>query len=87
MIQLEFSRIVERESFPLKHYALQLTGYPDDADDLVQETMLKAYTCRDSFINNYRRMVKRNTFIDTMENTFYLDGVNHQTEHYGYQLD
>lgn len=95
MTQLEFSRIVERESFPLKHYALQLTRNTDDADDLVQETMLKAFTYRskfaegtnlkgwlytimkNSFINNYRRMVKRNTFIDTSDNTFFLDSPMH----------
>ncbi|HCS21226.1 MAG TPA: RNA polymerase subunit sigma [Bacteroidetes bacterium] len=101
MTQIEFSRVVERESFPLKHYALQLTRNPDDAEDLVQETMLKAFMYRNSFadgtnlkgwlytimknsfINNYRRMVKRNTFIDTTDNTFYLDNTNHLTENDG----
>ena len=101
MTQLEFSRIVERESFPLKHYALQLTRNTDDADDLVQETMLKAFTYRNkfsegtnlkgwlytimknSFINNYRRMMKRKTFIDTTDNLFYLDSSTSTAENQG----
>ncbi|MBI1223155.1 MAG: sigma-70 family RNA polymerase sigma factor [Bacteroidetes bacterium] len=91
MTQMEFSKVVESESYPLRHFALQLTRNPEDANDLVQETMLKALTYRNrfedgtnlkgwlytimknSFINNYRRMVKRNTFIDTSDNSFYLD--------------
>ena len=34
---------------------------------------------RNSFINQYRRMMKRNTFIDTTDNTYFLDLPNHQT--------
>jgi RNA polymerase sigma-70 factor (ECF subfamily) len=34
---------------------------------------------RNSFINQYRRMMKRNTFIDTTDNTYFLDIPNHQT--------
>lgn len=34
---------------------------------------------RNSFINNYRRMAKRSTFIDTTDNTYYLDLPSHQT--------
>ncbi|MFY8189585.1 MAG: RNA polymerase sigma factor, partial [Bacteroidia bacterium] len=30
---------------------------------------------KNTFINNYRRMVKRNTFIDQTDNDFYLDSV------------
>lgn len=35
---------------------------------------------KNSFINNYRRTVKRNTFIDTTDNTFFLDLPSHKTE-------
>ena len=35
---------------------------------------------KNSFINQYRRNVKRNTFIDTTENTYYLDIPTHKTE-------
>ena len=101
MTQLEFSTMVEKEANPLKNYALQLTRNIEDANDLVQETMLKAFTyhnkftkgtnlkgwlytiMKNSFINNYRRLVKRNTFIDTTDNTFYLDAPTHVTENRG----
>lgn len=91
MTQMEFNTMVQREATPLKMYAYQLTKNIEDANDLVQETMLKAFTYRkkfmegtnlkgwlytimkNSFINNYRRLVKRNTFIDTTDNTYYLD--------------
>lgn len=91
----QFEELLKLESRPLKIMALQLTRNNDDANDLVQETMLKAlkykdrfsegsnlkawlYTIlRNSFINNYRRMAKRNTFIDTTDNTFFLDQATH----------
>ena len=34
---------------------------------------------RNIFINNYRRMVKRNTFLDATDNSYYLDSVSHST--------
>ena len=101
MTQLEFSLLVERESHPLRNYALQLTRNSDDANDLLQETMLKAFTyhsrfmegtnlkgwlytiMKNSFINNYRRLMKRNTFIDTTDNAFFLDAPTHVTENDG----
>ncbi|MGA2623103.1 MAG: sigma-70 family RNA polymerase sigma factor [Bacteroidota bacterium] len=43
----------EREALPhmdiLYNYALRMTGGPDDADDLVQETYLKAYRFWDKY--------------------------------------
>ncbi|MDH7514609.1 MAG: sigma-70 family RNA polymerase sigma factor [Bacteroidota bacterium] len=43
----------ERETLPhmkaLYHYALRMTGDPDEADDLLQETYLKAYRFFESF--------------------------------------
>ena len=35
---------------------------------------------RNSFINQYRRTAKRNTFIDTTDNTFFLDLPSHKNE-------
>lgn len=88
---MEFDDKVYQESNSLNSYALQLTRNADDAKDLVQETMLKAFKykskftegtnlkgwlftiMRNSFINNYRRVMRRNTFIDTTDNTYYLD--------------
>lgn len=43
----------EQEALPHKtslyNFALKLTGHPDDADDLVQETLLKAFRFFDKF--------------------------------------
>ena len=35
---------------------------------------------KNSFINNYRRDSKRNTFLDSTENTYFLDLPSHRTE-------
>jgi RNA polymerase sigma-70 factor (ECF subfamily) len=86
------------EMQPLKNYALSLTHNNEDSNDLVQETVLKAYRYKDkfesgtnlrgwlytilknSFINNYRRDAKRNTFLDSTDNTFFLDIPSHRIE-------
>lgn len=93
----EFDKMVTKEASSLRQYAYQLTRNVEDAHDLVQETMLKAFTykarfqegtnlkgwlytiMKNSFINNYRRLVKRNTFIDSTDNTYYLDSMAHAT--------
>jgi len=67
---------------PLKYFALKLTADNEDAEDLLQETFLKALKYKDkfqektnlkawlytimknTFINNYRRKVKRKTIMD-----------------------
>lgn len=94
MTAIEFKKTVQKEGSSLRHYAYQLTRNVEDTNDLVQDTMLKAFTYQDkftegtnlkgwlytimknTFINNYRRMVKRNTFIDQTDNDFYLDSVS-----------
>jgi RNA polymerase sigma factor (sigma-70 family) len=55
-------------------------------DKFTDGTNLKGwlYTImKNTFINNYRRMVKRNTFIDQTDNEYYLDSVSHSTRNYG----
>ena len=70
---------------------MRLTRDSDDANDLVQDTLVKAYTNRDkysdgtnlkawlftimknTFITQYQRMVRRNTFIDTTENLHFIN--------------
>jgi RNA polymerase sigma-70 factor (ECF subfamily) len=91
MTALEFSYKVDSLTTSLKPFALKLTKDMEDANDLLQETILKAYTNRDkfadgtnlkawmytimknTFITNYQRMVRRNTFIDTTENLHYIN--------------
>ena len=85
MIKLEFESMVTDHSTVLKVYALHFTHDEQDADDLVQDTVLKAmmyhkkfqegtnlkgwlYTImKNTFINNYRRIVKINGIVTKSE--------------------
>lgn len=91
MTALEFTYKVDQLTSSLKPFALKLTKDMEDANDLLQETVLKAFTNRDkfaegtnlkawmytimknTFITNYQRMVRRNTFIDTTQNLHYIN--------------
>lgn len=95
---MDFDKKIFEEKNALQGYALQLTRNMEDANDLVQETYLKAikykskfeentnlkgwlYTImKNSFINNYRKLVRRNTFIDTTDNTYFLDTPTYSTD-------
>jgi RNA polymerase sigma-70 factor (ECF subfamily) len=75
----------------LLRFAFKLTADREDANDLLQETSLKAldnedkytpdtnfkgwmYTImRNIFINNYRKTVRDQTFIDQTDNLFHLN--------------
>ena len=75
----------------LRRFALKLTADVEEANDLLQETSLKAldneekytpdtnfkgwmYTImRNIFINNYRKTVRDQTFVDQTENLFHLN--------------
>ena len=81
MTKIEFNSMVTDQSESLKMYALRFTRNDEDANDLVQDTILKAITYYDkfkagtnlkgwlytimknTFINNYRRITKTNTFV------------------------
>lgn len=85
MNKIEFNTLVIRQSESLKAYARNFTRDRDDANDLVQDTLLKAVTyfknfkegtnlkgwlytiMKNTFINNYRRVVKTNSFITKEE--------------------
>lgn len=91
MTALEFTYQINFFSKFLKPFALRLTRDIDDANDLVQDTLVKAYTNREkysdgtnlkawlftimknTFITQYQRMVRRNTFIDTTENLHFIN--------------
>ena len=49
MTALEFSYELNSLSSLLKPYALKLTKDSEDANDLMQETMMKAYVNREKF--------------------------------------
>ncbi len=98
MTALEFSYQVDRLTGSLKPFAMKLTKDNEEANDLLQETLLKAFTNRDkfaegtnlkawmytimknTFITNYQRMVRRNTFIDTTENLHYINSSENITQ-------
>ncbi len=91
MTALEFSYSINKVSKSLKPFAMRLTKDSEDANDLLQETLLKAFINREkfadgtnlkawlytimknTFITNYQRMVRRNTFIDSTSNLHYLN--------------
>lgn len=49
MTQIEFNHAVQGQYRPLRSYALMLVRNMEDANDLVQETMLKAFRNKDKF--------------------------------------
>jgi RNA polymerase sigma factor (sigma-70 family) len=68
MTQSEFNATISQMMVSLKPFALKLTRDAEDANDLLQETMLKAYTNRDKFTDGtnlkaWLYTIMRNTFI------------------------
>lgn len=68
MTALEFGYHLNNLSPSLKPYALKLTKDKEDADDLLQETVFKAYSNRDKFqsgtnLKAWLYTIMRNTFI------------------------
>ena len=98
MTALEFNYHISTLTASLKPMAYRLTRDRDDALDLLQETVLKAFTNREkftdgtnlkawlytimknTFITNYQRMVRRNTFIDTTDNLHYINSTSSVSE-------
>ncbi|MGK7393158.1 MAG: RNA polymerase sigma factor [Candidatus Cyclobacteriaceae bacterium M3_2C_046] len=102
MTALEFGYSIDKMSSSLKPFALRLTKDVEEANDLLQETVLKAFTNRDkftdgtnlkawlytimknTFITNYQRMIRRNTFIDTTDNLHYINSSDNIAENLAY---
>ena len=69
MTAIHFKNTVQREAKSLRKYAYQLTRNIEDTNDLVQETMLKAYTYQDKFeegtnLKGWLYTIMKNTFIN-----------------------
>jgi RNA polymerase sigma factor (sigma-70 family) len=97
MTAQEFSNHIVKLTKSLKPFAIRLTKDTDDANDLIQDTLLKGYTNRDkfsdgtnlkawmftimknTFITNYQKMVRRNTFIDVTDNLHYINSLENST--------
>ena len=98
MTAIEFTYNISKVSKSLKPFAMRLTKDNDDANDLLQDTLLKAFTNREkyadgtnlkawlytimknTFITNYQRMVRKNTFIDESENLHYINSLENSTD-------
>lgn len=98
MTAIEFSFHIGRVSKSLKPFAMKLTRDYEDANDLLQDTLLKAFTNREkytegtnlkawlytimknTFITNYQKMVRKNTFIDTSDNLHYINSLESSTD-------
>jgi len=68
MTTLEFSYSLNKMSTSLKPFALKLTRDMDDANDLLQDTMVKAFTNKDKFqegtnLKAWLYTIMKNTFI------------------------
>ena len=68
MTSVEFSYSLNQLSGVLKPFALKLTRDMDDANDLLQDTMVKAYTNQDKFaegtnLKAWLYTIMKNTFI------------------------
>lgn len=101
MNRLEFNALVISHSDSLQSYAKNFTRDQDDANDLVQDTMLKAITyfknfregtnlkgwlytiMKNTFINNYRRITKSNSFITKEEDISHANLVHSATSNQG----
>jgi RNA polymerase sigma factor (sigma-70 family) len=69
MTNIEFSTLVTRQASSLKIYALRFTHDSDDANDLVQDTILKAITYYNKFkegtnLKGWLYTIMKNTFIN-----------------------
>ncbi len=68
MTALEFSFTINKAAKSLKPFALRLTKDSEDANDLLQETLLKAYINREKFsegtnLKAWLYTIMKNTFI------------------------
>ena len=69
MTKIEFNTLVMRQTSSLKMYALHFTRDADDANDLVQDTILKAITYYNKFkegtnLKGWLYTIMKNTFIN-----------------------
>lgn len=69
MKPIEFNTAVQNQYRPLRGFALKLTQDNEDANDLVQETMLKAFKNSEKFekgtnLNGWLYTIMRNIFIN-----------------------
>ncbi len=74
MTQIEFNKMVDSHSVSLKMHALNFTKDVEDANDLVQDTMLKAIRFYQTFqegtnFKGWLFVIMKNTFINNYRKT------------------
>lgn len=97
MKAVEFENKIQNLDQFLKPFALKLTRDLEAANDLMQETLLKAITNREkfkegtnlkawlytimknTFITDYHKQTRRNTFIDTTDNLHFINSSDFTT--------
>jgi len=80
MIKFEFESMVSNHAPALKTYALHFTHDEEDANDLVQDTVLKAITYREKFqegtnIKGWLYTIMKNTFINNYRRVLRVSGM------------
>lgn len=80
-----FNTMLSRESDSLKMYALRFTRNNEDANDLVQDTMLKAITYFDKFkegtnLKGWLYTIMKNTFINNYRRITKANSIVTKTE-------
>jgi len=87
MTQVEFNHRVKDQYRPLRGYALKLTQDAEDANDLVQETMLKAFNNHEKFaegtnLKGWLYTIMKNIFINNyrrmVKGNIYTDDTENQ---------
>lgn len=83
----DFNNKLTKEKVPLKNFAYHLTADKDDAEDLLQETFLKALKNKDKFLSySYQNMkpwlftIMKNTFINAYRSASRKAKINDYSE-------
>ena len=85
MTAIEFTQQLVNQRTPLKNFAYSLTLNSEEAQDLVQETFLKALKYRDKFadasnLKAWLYTIMKNTFINTYRRSIKTRQIISQTE-------
>jgi RNA polymerase sigma factor (sigma-70 family) len=88
MTKIEFNTLVLRQATSLRSYALHFTHDADDANDLVQDTMLKAITYYNKFkegtnLKGWLYTIMKNTFINNYRRFIKMNLVFSSTKNQG----
>ena len=89
MTALEFNYALSNNSKTLRPFALKLTRNYDDANDLIQDTLMKAFVNRDKFEDGtnlaaWLYTIMRNTFITGYQKMIKRNTVFDHTDHQHY---